>query len=1272
MELFDTKFYYNLYKDTHNLFLKNNKYDGNAVYSILYQHYLEIGSKEGRAKNLFMLQNMFSFNNNFYRSNFSDLNQPGLDLFRHFINHGFDEFRNCTTDKILNIENNDTHQYVLLLNCPFFVNTQKTRNITEYFKKIYIERWDNENLNKNIKFICSNNILVVKNIIRYCKIVIYLSNEKNYNFERLLKYSKQEQIESIFINNIYQKESNVTPYKSVKDVINEIQLTFSKKNNFELSINIQSVFNTVQQKEKSNLVQIVGLKFITCSISQNIQILKKNFKDCVIKDAGDFKKGNIDYSLQTIICIQPTEILLFRNYLDKFLVKPSVFWVCEFDEINQEYLDLQNYFEEVLVPTDFCYRVFSKYLDIPVEKIKYESIIHEYLDQIEEHKIDNKKILNILESLDGYDKYGYCFDCNSSLTRKNILNLVKAFQDFPDKKLILKFRKKRDDNVFSENDTKIYHEFINIIQNCDNIFYIDDEISNLDLYKLYTYFDYYISPHLGEGYGLTIYDNMILGNKIISPFITGETEYLDKDLIIELPITIMKEQNEIPYTITQESIELSVNNREIISSKYFEKYQENSNNIQGKKIILIISLFDCTNIQRLEELKTVLNINLMNCMINKICILYERNTGSLDYLSNHNKIDLIILKKRPTFNDYFNISNEKYQGDICMVANSDVFFNTDLYKIKNIQKYLEDRNKILWHSENEEIFKNCIFTLTRYNIINLEKSKHDIFFINKTYQIDYDYMRNHASQDVWIFKSPIKLLNTDIMIGTFTSDSFLNAQIINMGYNYYNISNILKCFHLQKEISDSQINTSKKNDVDINKNKIVSREEYYTDYVNKIRDSNQRLSVVGINHDGKYFYPVQRKSIQKQPCLNKKKTIYYHDNQVNKFLKVQHCYGCYECSWNKFFPQILLDLDKKYAENTPNQYNFKNVYNFKGIDIPIQKNIISDSLQHITKIYYFNTKSNLFEELSFTLYGKDKLIFDNVITTNHIKIWYQNIMKLDIENENFIKYNDFNIIISGIGKNIASFIPKLKENITFINYFFPQNKIFIYENDSTDNSVELLKKYFGSDEFLAENNKHSDDLSQYQNIARARKKCRDFINSQPDSEYPYIFLIDTDLHYNLYMTNIQKAFENINNYDVQFANGIYLDKYYWDTFALRTYERNIPFYEDIDTDGVNKYWKEVTNIPEVQIQIEKQFTEVVSAFGGMALYKKECFRLADYNVDIIDCEHVPFHEELSRLGKKIVINRDFIKKYSFDETIGGYYHPLEWKNSKVVKKKNKN
>ena len=61
-----------------------------------------------------------------------------------------------------------------------------------------------------------------------------------------------------------------------------------------------------------------------------------------------------------------------------------------------------------------------------------------------------------------------------------------------------------------------------------------EELEPLDLYKLYTKFDYYISPHCGEGFGLTIYDNMILGNKIISPYYSGEKDYLKSDEIIEL------------------------------------------------------------------------------------------------------------------------------------------------------------------------------------------------------------------------------------------------------------------------------------------------------------------------------------------------------------------------------------------------------------------------------------------------------------------------------------------------------------------------------------------------------------------------------------------------------------------------------------------------------------------------------------------------------------------------------------------------------------------
>ena len=109
-----------------------------------------------------------------------------------------------------------------------------------------------------------------------------------------------------------------------------------------------------------------------------------------------------------------------------------------------------------------------------------------------------------------------------------------------DKILLLKVRKLRNDKNSNKSEIKIIEKIKKYSEKNDNIFIIYDELEILDLYKFYTHLDYYISPHLGEGFGITIYDNYILGNKIISPFYSGETEYLERDRIIELDF---EEQN---------------------------------------------------------------------------------------------------------------------------------------------------------------------------------------------------------------------------------------------------------------------------------------------------------------------------------------------------------------------------------------------------------------------------------------------------------------------------------------------------------------------------------------------------------------------------------------------------------------------------------------------------------------------------------------------------------------------------------------------------------
>ena len=264
-----------------------------------------------------------------------------------------------------------------------------------------------------------------------------------------------------------------------------------------------------------------------------------------IHDIGSLSTTNlntIDFNTYTIFAVQPFELKGFLSIMPRFTYKPDVFWVWEFKSLPAIFQQCEKYFRKIYVPSEFCCEVFKRHLKIPVQKIDIQSRIYEYLDSVPAHKIINPVINSILERVSGKTVYGYCFDLNSSILRKNPLNLVKAFNlltltdnnNNNNKALILKYRLPRTpgNKFVNIQEREIYQEFLNEVNKNENIYTIHDELDTLDIYKLYTYFDYYISPHAGEGYGFTIYDNMTLGNRIISPYYSGETEYLDKDDII--------------------------------------------------------------------------------------------------------------------------------------------------------------------------------------------------------------------------------------------------------------------------------------------------------------------------------------------------------------------------------------------------------------------------------------------------------------------------------------------------------------------------------------------------------------------------------------------------------------------------------------------------------------------------------------------------------------------------------------------------------------------
>jgi hypothetical protein len=441
----------------------------------------------------------------------------------------------------------------------------------------YLEANNNTN-----HFIEGNCYILSRNVIDklYSDSNLYniLNNETSFDYNWVNKaYNIEGNIYEVYKQFVERKLAprNRNSYDGyLEHVFERVVLNFC--NNYKI---LKVTENREKTITKDNEINVIGLKNINVSIRDNLFLFKNYFNTLYnnskinIYDISEIKK--INYNINTIFCIQPFEIRNLLPYLTYLKNKSQVLWVWEFKSLPQIFKDYEKYFSKVYVQSQFCYDVFSKHLSIPVEKIELKSMIHEYIDMIPNNIINNPRINNILENIKDKTIYGFCFDLNSSILRKNPLNLVRAFNNINDetKVLILKYRPPRGNSFINKIENDIYNSFIIEVKKNKNIYCITEELEALDLYKLYTNFDYYISPHCGEGFGITIYDNMVLGNKIISPYYSGETDYLNREDIIELEyeekeITGLREHPVYGQMkdfkgayISVESIENSLNNK---------------------------------------------------------------------------------------------------------------------------------------------------------------------------------------------------------------------------------------------------------------------------------------------------------------------------------------------------------------------------------------------------------------------------------------------------------------------------------------------------------------------------------------------------------------------------------------------------------------------------------------------------------------------------------------------------------------------------------------
>ena len=150
-----------------------------------------------------------------------------------------------------------------------------------------------------------------------------------------------------------------------------------------------------------------------------------------------------------------------------------------------------------------------------------------------------------------------------------------------------------------------------------------------------------------------------------------------------------------------------------------------------------------------------LHQNLGNEYIENVYLFMEED-AELNFVSP--KIKKVINKERPTYKNLFDFCNENLKDQICIVANADIIFDDTLRYFNGI-----DMDK-------------TFYALTRWEISTGN---------GKDWEIEpYD---NAASQDSWIFKTPI--LTSDKMnytMGKPGCDNKITYQMRELGYTCRN------------------------------------------------------------------------------------------------------------------------------------------------------------------------------------------------------------------------------------------------------------------------------------------------------------------------------------------------------------------------------------------------------------------------------------------------------------------------------------------------------
>ena len=268
------------------------------------------------------------------------------------------------------------------------------------------------------------------------------------------------------------------------------------------------------------------------------------------------------------------------------------------------------------------------------------------------------------------------------------------------------------------------------------------------------------------------------------------------------------------------------------------------------------------------------------------------------------------------------------------------------------------------------------------------------------------------------------------------------------------------------------------------------------------------------------------------------------------------------------------------------------------------------------------------------------------------------------ESKNLIK--SFNVIIYGTIRDIEEHFIKSFTNIDLLCEFFNKVYIIIFENDSLDNTRNLLTSWASFNNvnvikhLILDNNLNIRFPQRAHRLAYCRNQILNYIfDNKLDKNYQYAIHCDLDDRFwSLDYDSICNCFQyDLNSWDAMFP--INPNYSYYDYWALRCdqtwFKKNIFCCEIKNNEKCNEYENHIQELFEF-LRINKNcLISVKSAFNGIGIYKLSSLKNCTYNASYIcntckgknigcleDNDHIGLHNGMVNNNCKLFINTKMI------------------------------